>query len=219
MAPAVRSRTDARRCETSCREHARTRRPVKAESPEGNVAPRGTSPRREGWCGFDCGGENHQVVVLSPMSAPGQTPADAGRAVGSTRERGGWLRQSRPEGKVAPRGTSPRREGWCGFDCGGVSHQLVVLSPSSAQDSRPQMRDELSRARARWNRRPQMRASCPARAANGAPKGERPGGQRWAGWFFSKRPLARKQLRRANGDWSQRPISSLRCSTNKYKRP
>ena len=118
------------------------------------------------------------------MSAPGQTPADAGRAVGSTRERGGRLRQSRPEGKVAPRGTSPRREGWCGFDCGGVSHPLVVLSPTSAQDSRPQMRDELSRARARWNRRPQMRASCPARAANGAPKGERPGGQRWAGWFF-----------------------------------
>ena len=175
--PDVRPRTDARRCGTSCREHARTRRPVKAESPrregrpEGNVAPKGKDAR-EGkagsnsctplwWscggqratccrCGqrclepggndaggnvdgdADCGHPGVQVVVAVHVagedrrdvggldwgwcrwrqrSAQEQTPADARRAVESTRERGGRLRQSRPEGNVAPRGTSPRREG------------------------------------------------------------------------------------------------------------
>ena len=75
--------------------------------------------------------------------------------------------------------------------------------------------DELSRARADGNRRPQMRVSCSG--GEQCPEGKE--ARRAEMGFFSKRPLARKQLRRANGDWSQRPISSLRCSTNKYKRP
>ena len=37
--------------------------------------------------------------------------------------------------------------------------------------------DELSRARADGNRRPQVGVSCPGRAARGAPKGERPEGR------------------------------------------
>ena len=51
------------------------------------------------------------------------------------------------------------------------------LMPSGPLKITPPDEDELSRARADGNRRPQVGESCPGRAARGAPKGERPEGR------------------------------------------
>ena len=149
--PDVRPRTDARRCGTSCREHARTRRPVKAESPrregrpEGNVAPKGRMPVREKpgrtvvrRCGgrVAVSGQPAAAAGSAASSQAGMTPVATSTGTRTavtqaSRSSSLSMLQARTGGMLAVS---------TGVGVDGASGPL--------KNRRPQMRDELSRARA-----------------------------------------------------------------------